>query len=90
MNEHGLKVELTAAARQWLAKEGFDPAFGARPLRRALQKYVESPLSISLLGGDFTEGDKVIVDLDDATDKLVFRQVGQGIPAELGPVKAES
>jgi ATP-dependent Clp protease ATP-binding subunit ClpC len=53
LDEHGLTVELTPAARAWLAKVGFDQNFGARPLRRALQKYVESPLSISLLSGEF-------------------------------------
>jgi ATP-dependent Clp protease ATP-binding subunit ClpC len=82
MLERGLYVELTPASRVWLAKEGYDSNFGARPLRRALQKHVESPLSVSLLGGDFSEGDKIIVDVDEATDKLTFRQVGQGIPAE--------
>jgi ATP-dependent Clp protease ATP-binding subunit ClpC len=82
MLERGLNVELTPAARLWLAKEGYDSNFGARPLRRALQKHVESPLSVSLLGGDYAQGDKIIVDVDEGTDKLVFRQVGQGIPAE--------
>jgi ATP-dependent Clp protease ATP-binding subunit ClpC len=82
MLERGLYVELTPASRVWLAKEGYDSNFGARPLRRALQKHVESPLSVSLLGGDFSEGDKIIVDVDEATDKLTFHQVGQGIPAE--------
>jgi ATP-dependent Clp protease ATP-binding subunit ClpC len=91
LSERGLNVELTPAARQWLSKEGFDPAFGARPLKRALQKHVESPLSISLLGGTFSEGDTIIVDLDDATEKLVFRQVSQGIPAEaIDPVDAQA
>ena len=41
LSEHGVTIELTDAARQWLAQEGFDPAFGARPLRRTLQKQVE-------------------------------------------------
>ncbi len=91
LKERGLNVELTDAARNWLAKEGFDPAFGARPLKRALQKHVESPLSINLLGGAFSEGDTIIVDVDEATDKLIFRQVGQGIPAhELGQVGAKN
>ncbi|MRR32600.1 AAA family ATPase, partial [bacterium] len=49
LKEHGLNVELTPAAREWLAKSGYDSSFGARPLRRALQKHVESPLSIRLL-----------------------------------------
>jgi ATP-dependent Clp protease ATP-binding subunit ClpC len=70
--EQGLKVELTAKARKWLAQEGFNPSFGARPLKRTLQKYVESPLSISLLSSDFKEGDKVVVDLNEADAKLVF------------------
>jgi ATP-dependent Clp protease ATP-binding subunit ClpC len=90
LKERGLQVELTENARLWLANEGFDPAFGARPLKRALQKHVESPLSVDLLAGVFTQGDKVIVDLDETTGKLVFQRLGQGIPAELGPVAAES
>jgi ATP-dependent Clp protease ATP-binding subunit ClpC len=80
--EHDLSVELTASAREWLANEGYDPAFGARPLRRALQKHVESPLSISLLSGEFKSGDTVIVDVDEETDQLFFRPVGEPIPAE--------
>ena len=52
MGDSGLTIELTAAARQWLAETGYN-AFGARPLRRALQKYLESPLSLSLLSGEF-------------------------------------
>ncbi len=81
MKERGLNVEMTPPARLWLAKEGFDSNFGARPLRRALQKYVESPLSVSLLGGTYTEGDTILVDVDEETNKLVFRSVSQGIPA---------
>jgi ATP-dependent Clp protease ATP-binding subunit ClpC len=76
MEEHGLSVELTAKAREWLAKAGFDPSFGARPLRRVLQKTVESPLSVSLLSGQFAEGDKVMVDLDEEKQELVFRKDG--------------
>lgn len=70
--DHGLQVELTQAAVEWLANEGFDPAFGARPLKRALQKHVESPLSVSLLSGDFKPGDIVMVDLED--DKITFKK----------------
>ena len=73
----GLEVELTDAACGWLAREGFDPQFGARPLRRALQRHIESPLSIKLLRGDFERGDLVIVDAGE--EGLVFeRQPGQG------------
>jgi ATP-dependent Clp protease ATP-binding subunit ClpC len=72
LGEHDLKVELTEAATDWLASEGYDPAFGARPLKRALQKHVESPLSISLLSGEFVAGDMVLVDIED--EKVVFNK----------------
>lgn len=82
LNDRGLDVELTEAGRIWLADEGYDPAFGARPLRRALQKHVESPLSVRLLAGEFSEGDTIIVDVDEVEDNLVFRQAGEAIPAQ--------
>jgi ATP-dependent Clp protease ATP-binding subunit ClpC len=83
LSEHGLNVTLSETARDWLAKEGYDPNFGARPLRRALQKHVESPLSVSLLSGQFGEGDQIIVDLDAEKNSLVFRKgENQGIPAQ--------
>ncbi|MBI3169434.1 MAG: NDP-hexose 4-ketoreductase, partial [Chloroflexi bacterium] len=72
LNDHDITVQLTDAARSWLAKEGYDPAFGARPLRRAIQKYVESPLSVELLGGKFKDGAEVIVDVDEKQNKIVF------------------
>ncbi len=70
--ENDLKVELTEEAVLWLANEGYDPAFGARPLKRALQKHVESPLSISLLSGEFALGDTVLVDIED--NAVVFKK----------------
>lgn len=72
--EHGITVELTEAARNWLADVGYDPTFGARPLKRALQKYVESPLSVSLLAGEFKEGANILVDVNESGDKLTFHQ----------------
>jgi ATP-dependent Clp protease ATP-binding subunit ClpC len=81
LSEHGLTVELTEAARDWLAQEGYDPAFGARPLRRALQKYVESPLSVSLLSRQFASENVILVDVDDEKRNIVFRTAGEGIPA---------
>jgi ATP-dependent Clp protease ATP-binding subunit ClpC len=70
LDEYKIKVTLSPEARTWLAKEGYDPAFGARPLRRAIQKFVESPLSMELLGGKFAEGGAVKVAVKD--DKIVF------------------
>ncbi len=70
LNEYDIKVELSDAACAWLAKEGYDPAFGARPLRRAIQKYVESPLSVELLAHRFTAG--AIVQVEVENEKIVF------------------
>jgi ATP-dependent Clp protease ATP-binding subunit ClpC len=81
LSEHGLNVQLTEATRNWLAEVGYDPDFGARPLRRALQKHVESPLSVSVLSGEFTSGDTILVDVDLEKNQLVFRSVRQEIPA---------
>jgi ATP-dependent Clp protease ATP-binding subunit ClpC len=72
LNEYNITVELTDAARKWLAKEGYDPAFGARPLRRAIQKHVESPLSIELLKGKYKDGTVIRVDVDEEQNKIVF------------------
>jgi ATP-dependent Clp protease ATP-binding subunit ClpC len=74
LEEHGLKVELTQTARSWLASEGYDQNLGARPLKRALQKYVESPLSVSLLSGEYATGDTVIVDLDPEKKEIYFKK----------------
>ncbi len=74
LNEYNITVELTDAARKWLAKEGYDPAFGARPLRRAIQKYVESPLSVELLSGKYKDGATVQVDVDEENNKIVFHK----------------
>jgi ATP-dependent Clp protease ATP-binding subunit ClpC len=82
LGEHDLKVELTEAARDWLANMGYDEAFGARPLRRALQKYVESPLSVSLLSGQFSNGNTIQVDVDPQKDELVFRAIVEEIAAK--------
>ena len=60
--ERKLSVEITEKAKSWLAKEGYDPVYGARPLRRALEKYVENPLAVKVLGGEFKEGDIIVVD----------------------------
>jgi len=70
MAEQGLTIELTESARDWLAEEGYDVNFGARPLRRTLQREVESPLAIRLLKSAFKAGDTVLVDTNG--EGLVF------------------
>jgi len=64
-------IELSEAAKDLLAREGFDPAFGARPLKRVIQQRIQNEMALRLLRGEFTEGQKVHVDVDDG--KLAFR-----------------
>jgi ATP-dependent Clp protease ATP-binding subunit ClpC len=64
LSEHGIVIEMTERARDWLADEGYDPKFGARPLRRTLQRRVETPLSKKLLQGELEAGETVLVDAD--------------------------
>ena len=68
----GLTLNLDDSARTWLATVGYDPAFGARPMRRALQKYLESPLSMKFLSGEVVSGDVVSVTKDPERDALVI------------------
>jgi len=73
LREQNITIELTDAARDYLAQIGFDPQFGARPLRRTLQRRVEAPLSKKLLANEFHAGDTVLVDLSDEKE-ILFRR----------------
>jgi ATP-dependent Clp protease ATP-binding subunit ClpC len=77
-----LTIELTEAGQHWLAKQGFDKDFGARPLKRAIQRYIESPLSIRLLKGEFKAGDRVRIDEEE--DELTFTRL------EIMPLPADA
>lgn len=72
LEEAGLHVHLTEPARNWLASAGYDPQFGARPLRRALQRFVENPMSVQLLRGDFHQGDLIVI--DELNGQLIFER----------------
>ena len=88
LDEHGISAALTSTARTWLAKEGYDKSFGARPLKRALQKFVESPLSMKLLKGDFSSGGSILVDVDTEENKIIFTE-GKKMPKVKKKKKAE-
>jgi ATP-dependent Clp protease ATP-binding subunit ClpB len=77
--ERGLRLELTDRARDALAEAGWDPTYGARPLKRAIQRLLENPLALRLLEGEFAEGDVVRVDAGE--DGLVFEKAGAPEPA---------
>jgi len=93
MTENGLKIEITQSAKDLIVDKGTDVEFGARPLRRAITRLVEDPLSEEMLGGKFPEGSTIIVDAEagDPERKLTFRPaepVAVGAPATPQPVKA--
>jgi ATP-dependent Clp protease ATP-binding subunit ClpB len=80
-----ISLELTDAAKDLLFTEGFDPNFGARPLKRAIQKLVQDPLALKILDGEVLHGDHVVVDADKKTGKMVFevsKRVGEKEPAK--------
>jgi ATP-dependent Clp protease ATP-binding subunit ClpC len=73
LKEKDISLEITDSAKDLLGKEGYDPVFGARPLRRTIQNLVEDPLAESLLQGDFFPGDSVMIDTDTDNEKIVIR-----------------
>jgi ATP-dependent Clp protease ATP-binding subunit ClpB len=77
--ERSLGLEVTDAAKEQLVEAGWDPAYGARPLKRAIQRLVENPLALRLLEGDFAEGDMVLVDAQNG--ELVFTKTATAEPA---------
>ena len=84
--ERKISIELTDAAKELLFTEGFDPNFGARPLKRAIQKLVQDPLALKILDGEVLHGDHVVVDADKRAAKMTF-EVSKGV-GENEPAKA--
>ena len=82
--ERKISIELTDAAKDLVFTEGFDPNFGARPLKRAIQKLIQDPLALKILDGEVLHGDHVVADADKRTGKIKFevsRRVGETEPA---------
>jgi ATP-dependent Clp protease ATP-binding subunit ClpB len=80
--ERNLRIELTPAARERLLREGYDPAYGARPLRRTVQRLVQDPLAMRILDGSVLPGDLVRVDVEPESDSMRFERVeGKAAPA---------
>jgi ATP-dependent Clp protease ATP-binding subunit ClpA len=73
--EARIALEVTDAARAHVAREGYDPIYGARPLRRAIQRLIENPLSKRILAGEFRAGSAIRIDLKD--DEIVFEETGK-------------
>lgn len=86
LRAQGLGLELTDSAKNWLARKGYDPTLGARPLRRAIQRHVEDALSERILYKEFHAGQIVVVDTDEESDEIVFTSMDGFDP---GPVELE-
>jgi ATP-dependent Clp protease ATP-binding subunit ClpB len=71
--ERRIQLKMTEKAKEWLAKEGFDPAYGARPLKRVIQKEIQDKLALKILEGKFKEGDTITVDVEERKGELVFK-----------------
>ena len=78
LSERKITISISDSARSWLAKDGYDPLFGARPLRRSIQRYVENPISKRILEGELQDGDTVLVDSD--AEGLIFNKAKTRAP----------
>ena len=87
LTERDITCELTEAGCNWLVNEGFNVTYGARPLRRAIQRHVENQLSRGVLSDDFKAGDHIVIDLNPAGDGLDLK-AGMLSHAEPSPVAA--
>lgn len=67
-----IAIELTAAARQLLFREGYDPAYGARPMKRAIQRLIQNPLAMRILEGKLVPGEHVVVDAEPKVGRMRF------------------
>jgi ATP-dependent Clp protease ATP-binding subunit ClpB len=79
VRERGVEVELTEAARTLIGNLGYDPTYGARPLKRVIQKKLVDKLALKLLEGEFAPGDRVLVDAVEG--ELVFTRADVAVPA---------
>ncbi|PWU10410.1 MAG: ATP-dependent chaperone ClpB [Terriglobia bacterium] len=74
LKERKITLEVTAAAKDRLIEEGYDPQYGARPMKRAIQRLIQDPLALKLIGGEFAEGDTVVVDAGAESGELAFHK----------------
>ena len=78
--DRGLKLQITPAAKEAIMADGYDPAYGARPMRRSIQRLIQDPLSLRLLAGEYLSGETIVVDKDSDTGKLKFEKQMQPEP----------
>jgi ATP-dependent Clp protease ATP-binding subunit ClpB len=72
LKDRKIELEVTPAAKERLIEEGYEPQYGARPMKRAIQRLIQDPLALKLINGEFADGDTVLVDAGPAENDLVF------------------
>ena len=82
LEDRNVMIELTDGAREWLAKKGYDPKFGARPLGRVIQEHIKKPLAEELLFGKLTKGGVVVVKIEDGKPVFDYAEGGSNLPAK--------
>ena len=82
LSDLGYEVELTEEAKNFIADKGFDKDYGARPLRRALQKYIEDPMAEEIINSEISEGDKLLIGLNEAKDGVQISVKGKSAQQE--------
>jgi ATP-dependent Clp protease ATP-binding subunit ClpB len=86
LGDQGIELQMTQAARRALANEGYDPVYGARPLKRTIQRRIQDPLAMHLLTGEFRAGDTVLVEFEDG--EYTFQHVAQAEAVTTWPISA--
>ena len=76
LEERKISIELSDAARTKLVRSGYDPRYGARPLKRAIQREIETPLAKKIIGGEIRDGQTLLIDVDPASGVLRFQNEG--------------
>jgi ATP-dependent Clp protease ATP-binding subunit ClpB len=85
LSERHIEIEVTDGAKIHLVRVGYNPSYGARPLKRTIQKEIETPLGRRILKGEVRDGQKVVIDFDEAQQELKFTPVGQSTPEPARP-----
>ncbi len=85
LSERTITIEVSDAAKSWLSDKGYDPHYGARPLRRQIQIYIQNPLAEQLISGKYVDGDSIFVDVSDLNDSLIFHKQQNMADLKLAP-----
>ena len=85
LSERSITIEVSDAAKSWLSDKGYDPHYGARPLRRQIQIYIQNPLAEQLISGKYVDGDSIFVDVSDLNDSLIFHKQQNMADLKLAP-----